>query len=31
MAPAAVRNLATLFVWTSLHIDLAASLREVRP
>jgi chitodextrinase len=31
MAPAAVRNLATLFVWASLHIDLAAPLREVRP
>ena len=31
LAPAAIRNLATLFVWVSLHIDLATPLREVLP
>lgn len=31
MAPAAVRNLATLFIWASLHIDLTTPLREVLP
>ena len=31
LAPAAIRNLATLFVWASLHIDLTTPLREVLP
>lgn len=30
-APGKVNDLHTLFVWASLHLDLAAPLREVRP
>jgi chitodextrinase len=29
MAPASIKNLAALFVWTTLHMDLATPLREV--
>jgi phosphodiesterase/alkaline phosphatase D-like protein len=31
MAPAAIKNLATLFIWMSLHVDLTSPLREVLP
>lgn len=31
MAPGQVKDLRTLFVWASLHLDLAAPLREVLP